>query len=164
LEVNKASETPGELQSLPYLTAVIKETLRLSMANPTRLPHTVPHTGWNFKSTYFPPGVDVGCSAFQLHLDPTVFPDPESFIPERWLEDDFKVKERMNKNWFAFGAGSRGCIARNLALTELYMVAENLAESRVLEGARACQSKVEIYEWFNSSVKGEKIELLWSKA
>jgi hypothetical protein len=131
------------------------------MANPTRLPHTVPSSGWNFKSTHFPPGTDVGCSAFQLHLDPTAFPKPYAFIPERWLDESIAIKERMNKNWFTFGAGSRACIARNLAMTELYMMTEKLVESRLLEGAKLCQEKVEIFEWFNSSVKGEKIELVW---
>jgi cytochrome P450 len=164
LEENDRSVTPiVEIQALPYLTAIIKEAMRLSMANPGRLLRTVPSGGWTFKSTHFPPGTDVGCSAYQLHLDPIVFPDPEAFIPERWLEEDARVKERMNKNWFVFGAGSRACIARNLAMTEMYMATERVVKSRVLEGAKACQEKVEIYEWFNSSVKGEKIELLWQE-
>lgn len=143
---------------------MIRESLRLSMANPTRLPHTVPAgPGWTFKGTFFPAGTDLGCSAFELHLDPVAFPNPEDFNPERWLSDDGgpAAKERMNRNWFAFGAGSRACIARNLAMTELYMATERLVMSGVLRGAKACQEKVEIYEWFNSSVKGEKIELVW---
>lgn len=48
-------------------------------------------------------------------------------------------------------------------MTELYMATERLVESDVLRGARACQEKIEIYEWFNSSVKGEKIELVWDR-
>lgn len=44
------------------------------------------------------------------------------------------------------------------------MATEKMAERDVLRGARAVQDKVEIYEWFNSSVKGEKIELIWEKA
>lgn len=68
-----------------------------------------------------------------------------------------------NRYWFAFGAGSRACIARNLAMMELFMATERLVESDVLRGARPCQEKVEIFEWFNSSVKGEKIELVWDR-
>ncbi|EMD88119.1 hypothetical protein COCC4DRAFT_33582, partial [Bipolaris maydis ATCC 48331] len=37
-----------DAQALPYLNAVVKEGLRLSMANPTRLPHVVPAGGWTF--------------------------------------------------------------------------------------------------------------------
>jgi cytochrome P450 len=164
IAINKASINPVDIQALPYLTASIKEALRLSLANPTRLPRTVPSSSWTFKSIHFPSGTDVGCSTFELHLDPVVFPKPYDFMPERWLEGDVHSKEKMNKNWFAFGAGTRGCLARNLAMTELYMGTEKLVESGVLEGAMPCQDKVEILEWFNSSVKGEKIELVWPKS
>lgn len=71
--------------------------------------------------------------------------------------------KEMNKYWFAFGAGSRACIARNLATMELFIGVEKVMESDALRGARAVQEKVEIWEWFNSSVKGEKIEVVWDK-
>lgn len=150
-----------EIQSLPYLSAFIKEALRISMANPTRLPHIVPAGGWDFKSTHIAAGSIVGCSAYELHYNVSAFPSPYDFLPERWLEGN--VTPEANKYWFAFGAGTRACIARNLATTELYMATERLVESDVLRGAKACQDEVEIYEWFNSSVKGEKIELIWNK-
>lgn len=146
-----------DAQALPYLNAVVKEGLRISMANPTRLPHVVPASGWTFKDTYFPAGSIVGCSAYELHFNPLIFPQTQAFIPERWLN----TTEEMSKYWFAFGAGSRACIARNLATLELQFATERLAKSGVLEGAKALQSEVEIYEWFNSKVKGEKIELVW---
>jgi cytochrome P450 len=147
-----------EAQTLPYLNAVVKEALRISMANPTRLPHVVPAGGWTFKGTHFPAKTIVGCSAYELHFDASTFLNPESFVPERWLD----ATNEMSKYWFAFGAGSRACIARNLATMELQFATERLARSGVLDGARPVQDKVEIYEWFNSKVKGEKIELVWS--
>ncbi|KAF4631689.1 hypothetical protein G7Y89_g6446 [Cudoniella acicularis] len=149
-----------EIQSLPYLSAVIKECLRISMANPTRLPHVVPTEGWTFKGVLFPAGTLVGCSAYELHFNRSVFPNPFSFQPERWLEGT--VTPEANKSFFAFGAGARACIARNLAMTELFMATERLVLKDVLRAARPVQSKVEIFEWFNSSVKGEKIELVWN--
>lgn len=157
---NVNSSDKHEIQGLPYLSAVVKEGLRISMANPTRLPHVVPPAGWTFKSTYFPAGAIVGCSAYELHFNSDVFPNPHDFQPERWLEGN--VTPEANKYWFAFGAGSRACIARNLATVELFMAVEKLVESDVLRGAKVCQERIEIYEWFNSSVKGEKIELIWS--
>lgn len=103
----------------------------------------------------------MGCSAYELHFNENVFPNASSFQPERWFEGN--ITAEANKYWFAFGAGSRACIARNLSNTELYMGTERLVESDVLRGASACQEKIEIFEWFNSSVKGEKIELIWEK-
>ncbi|APA15909.1 hypothetical protein sscle_15g106790 [Sclerotinia sclerotiorum 1980 UF-70] len=67
-----------------------------------------------------------------------------------------------NEYWFAFGAGSRACIARNLAMVELLTAIEKVVENDVLRGARVCQDEVEIFEWFNSSFKGEKMELICS--
>ena len=157
-----AGEKKQDIQALPYLSGVVREGLRLSMANPTRLPHIVPQGGWTFKGTHFPAGSFVGCSATELHLNPRVYPNPNSFQPERWLPEN--VTAAAEKSFFAFGAGARACIARNLATVELYMATEKLAQKDVLRGARAVQDTVEIYEWFNSSVKGEKIELIWEKA
>ncbi|KAF2124927.1 cytochrome P450 [Dothidotthia symphoricarpi CBS 119687] len=147
-----------DIQALPYLTAVVKEALRISMANPTRLPHVVPLGGWMFKDTFFPTGAIVGCSGYELHFNADIFPAPHSFQPERWLD----ATDDMSRYWFAFGAGSRACIARNLATMELHFATERLARSNVLDGARVVQDgDVEILEWFNSKVKGEKIELVW---
>ena len=156
-----ARSSKQEVQSLPYLSAVVKEALRISMANPTRLPHVVPAGGWTFKSTSLPAGSIVGCSAYELHFNEHVFPNPFGFQPERWLEEN--VTTEAKDSFFAFGAGSRSCIAKNLAMAELFMATERLVESDVLRGARACRETVEIYEWFNSCVKGEKIELIWEK-
>jgi Cytochrome P450 len=132
------------------------------MANPTRLPRIVPSTGLTLSNITIPPGTMVGLSAYSLHFDPDVFPSPRSFSPERWLPD--QVTDVMSKSWFAFGAGNRACIARNLAMTELYWATERIVEGDVLNGARVPgggKQEVEIYEWFNSSVKNEKIELVW---
>jgi cytochrome P450 len=133
------------------------------MANPTRLPHVVPRSGWIFKGTPFPAGTLVGCSAFEMHFNETIFPRCMAFEPERWLDAPAPAAATTaaQKAFFAFGAGPRACIARNLATLELFMATERLAERDVLRGARAVQPEVEIYEWFNSSVKGEKIELIW---
>jgi cytochrome P450 len=61
-----------DVQALPYLNAVVKEGLRISMANPTRLPHAVPAGGWTFKDTYFPADSIVGCSAYEASFDSTI--------------------------------------------------------------------------------------------
>lgn len=128
------------------------------MANPTRLSRIVPSSGWTFKNFQFPPGTVVGCSAFQLHFDESVFLEAKKFRPERWLEN---VTDEMNKHWFAFGAGPRSCLAKNLATTELFVATEKVVMSDVLRGARVRQEEVEVLEWFNAKVKGEKIEVIW---
>lgn len=145
-------------QTLPYLRAVIREALRTSMANPTRLPRVVPPQGWSFASHHFPPGTSVGCAAHTLHFNPDVYSDPYEFKPERWLDD---VTMEMNRDHFAFGLGTRTCIARNLAMAELFEGTRGVVVSGVLEGARTVVERIEIDEWFNSKVKDEMIMLVW---
>ena len=62
---------------------------------------------------------------------------------------------------YADPLGNR-CIARNLASMELVLATRALARENVLEGARPVGDKIEMMEWFNSKIKGEKIELVWS--
>ncbi|KAL4743985.1 cytochrome P450 [Aspergillus similis] len=138
--------------STPYLRAVVREGLRLSWANPIRLPRSVPAGGWKYKSYFFPAGTSVGVSAWQLHQEENVFPNPLSFSPERWLEPN--VTDDMLNNFFAFGKGTRACIAQNLGTAEVTLAIWKVAEKDVLRGAR-------ILQWFNSRVKGEQILVQW---
>ncbi|CBF85400.1 cytochrome P450 [Aspergillus nidulans FGSC A4] len=142
----------GDPLSTPYLRAVIREGLRLSWANPTRLPRSVPAGGWKYKSYSFPEGTSVGISAWQLHQEESIFPNPLSFDPERWLEPN--VTDDMLNNFFAFGKGTRACIAQNLGTAEVTLAIWKVVEKDMLRGAR-------ILQWFNSRVKGEEILVQW---
>jgi cytochrome P450 len=46
-------------------------------------------------------------SAYLQHSDPSVYPSPDKFIPERWMGD---VDPRMYKNYVPFCRGSRNCL------------------------------------------------------
>ena len=64
-----------------------------------------------------PPGTVVATQAWSAHRDPTVFPAPETFLPERWLEtiDNTEQLEAMNRHMMPFGTGSRVCGGQNVA-------------------------------------------------
>ncbi|KAL3421023.1 Pisatin demethylase 15 [Phlyctema vagabunda] len=156
-EVDNNAVTGAELQSLPYLNGAIKEALRLSMAISCRLPRLTPPEGWTYGEYHIPANTRVGVAAFELHLNPKVFPSPHEFLPERWL----KATTEMHRDWLPFGKGARSCIARNLALQEMFVATECIVKSNILESAKPVEKKIEIHEWFNCSVKGEKIELIW---
>ncbi|OKL60205.1 hypothetical protein UA08_04932 [Talaromyces atroroseus] len=74
-----------ELEKLPFLTAVIKEGLRLSYGVTTRLPRVSPTEALQYKDWIIPPGTPVSESSYFVHMDPSIFPSPESFDPSRWL-------------------------------------------------------------------------------
>lgn len=178
--------------TLPYLRACLKETLRLSMANPTRLPRVVPEGGWVYtpsadfsftsqqqkqqgtasqsskrmqpKPYFLPAGTLVSLQIHTLHHNPAVFPDPYAFRPERWLDSPPGQLENMARDHIPFGLGSRQCIARNLAMMELNTTCAAMLESEVLDGAKCVGERIEILEWFNSKVRGERIEIEFASA
>ncbi|KAF7588056.1 hypothetical protein BBP40_006225 [Aspergillus hancockii] len=94
-----------QIQSLPYLTAVIKEALRISSPVPGCLPRIVPNGGAHVDSVYIPSG------------NADLFPEPRKFKPERWLCGKGKTLAKWN---IAFSRGPRQCIGMNVAYIELY--------------------------------------------
>ncbi len=66
-----------QLEKLPYLKAVIMETLRLYGAAPGSLPRTTPEQGFQIKGFFVPAGTTVTTQAYTLHRDAAIFPEPE---------------------------------------------------------------------------------------
>ena len=60
-----------------------------------------------------------------------------------------------------FSLGIRQCIARNLAIAQLTMAVEKIVESGVLNGARVKNERVDVVEWFNVKIEGNKVEVVW---
>lgn len=63
----------------------------------------------------------------------------------------------MLNNFFAFGKGTRACIAQNLGSAELTWATIKVVQADVLRGAKVVEDEIKILEWFNSRVKGEEI-------
>jgi cytochrome P450 len=99
------------LEELQYLDAVIKEGLRCFPVIPMSQPRYVPSGGRKIDGYFVPAGAIVSCQAWSVHkLNEGIFPNGEEFSPERWL--DPKAVPDMNRLFFAFGAGGRGCTGR----------------------------------------------------
>lgn len=97
------------LEKLPYLSAVIREGLRLSYGAPGRLPRVIETADANFNGYLVPKGTTVGMSLWMMHRNPEIYPEPEKFIPSRW-EDPEKSKILDNKYFVPFSRGSRQCV------------------------------------------------------
>ena len=98
------------LEKLPFLTATIKEGLRVSHGVLGRLPRIAPSGGWNFEGFYVPAGTIISSSAPVVHNDPAIFPNPHLFVPGRWLKEDGSYNVAMEQNLMAFSKGQRSCI------------------------------------------------------
>jgi cytochrome P450 len=108
-ELRSASEdTP--LDRLSYLDAVIKEALRISPPIPMSFPRYVPSDGRTIDGYFLPGNTIVSCQPYTVHRIEEVFPEPDRFNPDRWLEE--KGMKRRNRLFFAFGTGGRGCTGR----------------------------------------------------
>jgi cytochrome P450 len=106
------------LETLPLLTATIKEALRMSPGACSPLLRIVPPTGATISGKTIPGGTVVGMSAVLVHKSSAVFADPDAFKPERWLGSDAKGLEQ----WLvSFSKGPRSCLGLNLAWCELYI-------------------------------------------
>jgi cytochrome P450 len=107
-ELNPAAFVAADV---PYLDAMLKESLRCFPPIPMSLPRYVPAGGRTIEGVFVPAGTIVSCQAWTLHqLDTTVFPNPEEFRPERWLETEGGLER--NRLFFAFATGGRGCIGK----------------------------------------------------
>ncbi|KAL4737147.1 cytochrome P450 [Aspergillus similis] len=111
---------------LPYMAAVIKEAMRLHPSVGLILERHVPEGGVTVCERHIPAGTTVGINAWALHHDEKVFPNSEAFIPERWLESPPAKLKEMEQSFFAFGAGSRTCVGKNISLIEMHKIIPQL--------------------------------------
>jgi cytochrome P450 len=107
LRQNKSSK----FDELPFLDAVVMEGLRCFPPIPMSLPRYVPSGGRTIEGYYLPAGTIVSSQAWSVHrIDETVFPEPEKFQPERWLQVGGEAERK--RLFFAFSSGGRGCIGK----------------------------------------------------
>ena len=108
-----------KVKHLPYLRACIDEAMRIYPPTPFNLPRRTPEEGTRIMGEFIAGGTSVGMSAYVAHRDASIFPEPEKFYPERWLQLGSKD---LQPNFLAFSAGARGCLGRNISYLEQYMI------------------------------------------
>ncbi|KAL6230900.1 hypothetical protein BDW75DRAFT_248259 [Aspergillus navahoensis] len=109
-----------ESQEMPYLQAVIKETLRLHPATGLPLERVVPKGGATICDKFFPEGTIIGVNTWVEHRNPDIWgADADEFKPERWTIDDTDKLSFMNRHWMPFGMGSRTCLGRHISMLEI---------------------------------------------
>ncbi|KAJ4398691.1 hypothetical protein N0V85_006217 [Neurospora sp. IMI 360204] len=140
------------LEQLPYLRAVVKESMRLSIGASGRITRVAPDETLRFKPSklclqcypdimktttdkerewLLPPGTEISMTSYQITTNPEIFPDPHAFVPERWLGKENEMS-KLEKYLTVFGHGARVCLGMQLAHAEMYLMLSKLW--RVWEG------------------------------
>lgn len=132
--IGKRKITVDDLSKLPYITAVMRETLRLKPTAPMIALH--PHPTKNQEDPVTLAGgkyvlnkdETIALMLGKMQRDPKVYgPDADEFKPERMLDENF---EKLPKNaWKPFGNGMRGCIGRPFAWQEALLVVAILLQN-----------------------------------
>lgn len=103
------------LEKMTYTRAVVKEILRYRP--PVIMVPYVVKKDFPITPTYtVPKGSMVVPSVWPALHDPEVYPEPETFNPERWITGD---AEKAAKNWLVFGTGPHYCLGQTYAQLNL---------------------------------------------
>lgn len=110
----------GDEDSLPYITAIVKETLRWNTVTPMAIPHYLTEDD-EYNGYHLPGGSIVAGNAWAMMHDKDNYPDPLAFKPERWLTPDGKLDPEILEPTAAFGFGRRICPGKHIASSMLYI-------------------------------------------
>ncbi|ELP65262.1 cytochrome P450 [Streptomyces turgidiscabies] len=106
--------TAATVDRLPYLTRILKETMRLYPAAPLMGRRAVADT--EIDGHVVPAGADVLISPWVTHRHPAHWDDPDRFDPDRFTPDQESARHRYA--WLPFGGGPRACIGRHFSMLE----------------------------------------------
>lgn len=105
-----------QITNLPYLSAVISETLRICPILPITFPRTT-QQDLEIKDRFFVAQTRLAPCVYLLHQREDLYPDAQTFKPERFLERKYSASE-----FIPFGGGNRRCLGYALAMLEIKLV------------------------------------------
>ncbi|KAM0470198.1 hypothetical protein ACHAPX_010084 [Trichoderma viride] len=139
-----------DIPRLPTVRAIVKETLRWRPVTAGGVPHQLIKDDV-YEGIFLPAGTSIHANQWAIHRDPALYPDPENFRPERWLESSWPTyREPLTQfpnlqNFSAFGFGRRICPGQAIAERSL-----NVAAARIGWGCTVSKMKgveVPLYDY-----------------
>uniref|UniRef100_A0A803LW80 Cytochrome P450 n=1 Tax=Chenopodium quinoa TaxID=63459 RepID=A0A803LW80_CHEQI len=124
---NSTTILESHISKLPYLQAIVKETLRLHPSAPLLLPRKV-EKDVEIDGFQLSKGAMLIINAWAIGRDPKTWFDPDSFIPDRFLGSEVSMQSQFNK-LFTFGGGKKICPGISLATNMISLVLGNLIKS-----------------------------------
>ncbi|KAJ5376467.1 hypothetical protein N7509_013353 [Penicillium cosmopolitanum] len=107
-----------DMESLPYMNAFILEILRWRQTTPLAVPHAAAKDD-EYMGYGIPAGSIVIPNQWQMNMDTEIFDDPDSFNPDRWIENPELPLS-------VFGFGRRACPGQQIAHSTLFIAISRL--------------------------------------
>ncbi|KAF9559108.1 cytochrome P450 [Agrocybe pediades] len=129
--------TFADRPSLPYIEAIFKETLRWGVPVPLNLPHRLMEDDV-YKGMHIPKGSLVFGNIWAMLRNETMYPDPDNFLPERFMEStgDSILDKRRNPKNYVFGFGRRQCPGLNLVDSSVWLLMASMLATLDISKAR----------------------------
>ncbi|KAL1758476.1 cytochrome P450 [Schizophyllum commune] len=135
---------PGQLPvhadepRLPFITAIVRETLRWMPALAISIPHAyIGEEPDIYKGYAIPPGSLVIPNVWSMCHDERMYPDPYTFKPERFLTPEGTLDSSVrNPAELAFGFGRRNCLGRHFAYDETWLTVASILRVYNIEKAK----------------------------
>ncbi|KZT69394.1 cytochrome P450 [Daedalea quercina L-15889] len=121
--------------ALPYLECILKETLRFSCPTPLGVPHATSEDD-EYHGCWIPKGTTIIPNLWLMLHDPEVYPDPETFRPERF--DGVHANEEDPRG-IVFGFGRRICPGRRFGDSSVWHAMASIIATLDIRKARDAQ-------------------------
>ncbi|KAF8810830.1 cytochrome P450 [Phlegmacium glaucopus] len=118
-------------EKCPYFVACIKETLRRRPPTIMGIPHLADEDD-EYQGMFIPKGSTIIGNVWAIHMDPTTYPNPRAYQPERFLIDPCKKMawgsgpETRDRDHYVFGWGRRFCPGYHIAEASFFIVLSRL--------------------------------------
>ncbi|KAI0705584.1 cytochrome P450 [Earliella scabrosa] len=120
--------------SLPYIAAVAKESMRWQSVVPLGMPHRSLADD-EYNEFFIPAGSAVIANLWAFSRDERMYPDPETFNPDRFLKDGKINPDVRDPNTFVFGYGRRICPGKHFAEASLFIMIASILHALTIEHA-----------------------------
>jgi len=142
--------------NLPYIDSVFKEVLRWNILSPFAVPRRL-SKDFEYNGYHLPKGATVMPNSSAISMDPLVFPEPEKFIPERFMRSsDPNVAVPLDPRLIVFGYGRRVCPGRDFAEVVIWSImVQILATTTILKPLDAAGNELTPPTLFTGEILSE---------
>lgn len=127
---------------LPYVMAFIYEMMRFTSFLPLTIPHSTT-TDTSIMGYHIPKDTVIFVNQWSINHDPEMWSDPESFDPERFLDEHGGLNKDLTSSVLIFSLGKRRCIGEELSKMKLFLFTALIAHQCHITSDPASPPKID---------------------